>query len=73
MRSIDECIALFNLRDGSEYRAIRQMEMLGQWEIAAEYWDKVGKTEDAAACRLIVSATKEGDRIRSQQVQMQEY
>ena len=52
MRSIDECISLFNRRDGNEYSAVRQMESLSEWELAAEYWDKLGKFNDAKACRM---------------------
>jgi len=65
MRSIDECIALFNCRNGNEYQAIRQMELLGEWETAAQYWEKLGRMEDANACRLIVESNKAGDEYRA--------
>ena len=62
--SLQECIALFNLRDGNELRAIRMMEGLSEWETAAEYWEKVNNHEQAKVCRYLAAAIKEGDEYR---------
>ncbi len=63
--TLKEFIELFNTNEMHKYAAIRGMEQLGEWAIAATYWEKMGKKDDADACRLLQKAIDEGDAFRN--------
>ena len=62
--TLKEFIDLFNNNDMMKSSAIRGMEQLGEWGVAAEYWRKIGRDSDAEACRLLEEAIDRGDSYR---------
>lgn len=64
-RTLQEYRDLFAHNPDMRYQAIRGMELLSEWETAAEYWKRLGDKENEAACLLILRATEQGDRYRS--------
>mgnify|MGYP001605883592 FL=1 len=44
--------------------AVRNMEQLGEWEVARQHWLKLGRQVDADACKMILDATSKGDAYR---------
>ena len=63
--TLQECINVFNTNPMYQCAAIRGIEELGEWAIAATYWERLGRKTDADACRLIIKSTELGDRYRS--------
>jgi hypothetical protein len=63
-RTLQECIDLFNNNISMQPAAIRKMEELGEWVIAAEYWKKINRKLDADACELIAESNRKGDEYR---------
>jgi hypothetical protein len=62
--TLQECINVFNTNPLMQYAAVKNMEALGEWKTAKEYWLKLGRTDDANACDLIIKATKNGNAYR---------
>ena len=62
--TLKECIDYFNSNELMKSNAIRNMEMLGEWRTAEIYWNKIGKTIDANACKMIYEAIEKGDSFR---------
>ena len=62
--TLKECIDLFNNNDAMKSYAIREMEKLSEWGVAAEYWRKIGRDSDAEACKLLEEAIAKGDSYR---------
>ncbi len=63
--TLKECISLFDSNPSMQYTAVRGMEQLGEWETASKYWLKLGRIDDANACKLIVQCTDKGNAYRS--------
>ncbi len=62
--TIQECINLFHSNVTMQRAAIRGMEQLGEWGVAAQYWAKLGDIENEKACRLIQESIDKGDCYR---------
>ena len=65
MKTIQECIALFNSNIVMRSRAVKFMEDLNEWRTAEEYWRKLGMDEDADTCKQIADSIERGDEYRS--------
>lgn len=63
--TLKEYIDLFDSNYEMRYSAIRGMERLGEWKIAADYWKIIGDKENENACRLIQQSTELGDQYRA--------
>jgi len=66
MRNLQECILLFSENEMMMPAAVRMMESLSEWGVAAEYWGKMGRKEDQDACLLIKKAIEIGDSYREE-------
>jgi hypothetical protein len=65
MRNLKECIELFELSAPIEKSyAVYQMEQLREWRTAAEYWGKIGRKNEQAACKMLADAIERGDHFR---------
>jgi hypothetical protein len=70
--TLEECLLLFQEHHSQTY-AIKAMEQLGEWEIAAAHWRKIGRHEDARACDLIVESKRKGDAFRAASADLQKW
>jgi hypothetical protein len=48
-----------------QYSLIRKLERLGEWELAAKYWNEIHRPDDAKACTMIAESIAAGDRFRA--------
>lgn len=71
--TLQECINLFNSDEATQPRAIRGMEQLSEWGVAAAYWDKIGRKTDADACKLLQRAIGQGDCYRDAVKELNEW
>ena len=71
--TLQECIDLFNANEVSRERAIRGMEQLSEWGVAAAYWKKIGRELDADACKLLQRAIAQGDCYRDAVKELNEW
>ena len=49
----------------TQYHLIRKLERLGEWALAAKYWNKIHQSADANACTMIAESIAAGDRFRA--------
>ena len=65
-RTLEQCINLFNTEYSFRYRAVRGMELISEWREAEKYWNIMGYTDEANACKMIADAIEMGDRFRAE-------
>ena len=63
-QTLQECINLFNSNMFHQTTAVRGMEQLGEYAVAAVYWRKLGREDDAKACEMLKSAIGKGECYR---------
>lgn len=66
VRTLQECITLFNLASSNKEYAVRQMENISEWETAAKYWKILGRQIDTEACLLIHNSIQIGNAYRAE-------
>ena len=65
-RTLKECIDLFNMNYANRHLAVRGMELISEWREAEKYWNFMGCTSEANACKMIAEAIEMGDRFRNE-------